>query len=160
MAKLKPGAMMVDLVGGGCYGDVEHCDIADLLESAEALLSLVPLVEHKGLWGIAKAFDADTYIYTTNKSFQPAEGIILEADIYYGYGSAKRFNLVVMVGGSDRETYFRYSYYEILFAQVRGDRIDPDTTGLEDMTKPWRDKMARERAEAERRKPAKQLTLF
>jgi len=159
MAKLKPGAIMVDLVGGGCYGDVEHCKLEDLLESAEALLSLVPQVQHKGLWGIAKDFDADCYLNTTNRGFKPAEGITLESDIYYGYGRAKNFNLVVM-GGSDRETYFRYSWYEIMFGQIKDGKIVADTLGVEDMTKVWRDKVAQEREEAERRKPAKQPTLF
>ena len=44
MAKLKAGALTVDLATGGIYGDIDHCPREDLLESAEALLSLLPEV--------------------------------------------------------------------------------------------------------------------
>ena len=42
MAKLKPGAIAVDFETGGIYGDLDHCPIGDLLESAEALLACLP----------------------------------------------------------------------------------------------------------------------
>ena len=53
MAKLKPGAITIDLETGGIYGDLDHCRREDLLESAEALLSRLAQVNDGGFRGSA-----------------------------------------------------------------------------------------------------------
>ena len=67
---LKEGAMIVELKTGVIWGDLAHCSREDLLESARTLVALAPTVAHKGLWGFGKAYDRDTYVYTTSKSFK------------------------------------------------------------------------------------------
>jgi len=74
---LRPGAVTIDLVDGSIQGDLDHCPEEDLLESARALLSLLPQVRHKGLWGLGKAYDADCYLYTTNRTYKVPDGLSL-----------------------------------------------------------------------------------
>ena len=141
MAKLKPGAITIDLVGGGIYGDVGHCDFSDLLESAKALMPLLPTVQHKGLWGLAKAFDADCYVYTTDKRYRLPD------------------DLKILVIPTNRLEYFRFHWYLGLVGSVRNGKVGRSTTGIEDMIAPARAEHERWKAEAERRKPPKQLAM-
>lgn len=169
MAKLKPGSINIDLVGGGIYGDVEHCDLADLLESAKALMTLVPRVQHKGLWGLGKAFDADCYIHTTNKRYRlpdewherPPRNHGLETDIYRGPAgfpaSRKHINIVVIP--TNRLEFFRFDWYSGLVGSVRNGKVSRSTTGVEDMIAPSRAEHERWKAEVESRKPPKQLAM-
>ena len=90
MAKLKPGAVTIDLVTGGIYGDIDHCPKEDLLESAEALLPLLSKVQHPGLWGLHKDFDADCYVYTAAKKYEvDSKDCAIEVDIYRGPGALR-----------------------------------------------------------------------
>lgn len=169
MAKLKPGAITIDLVGGGIYGDVEHCDVSDLLESAEALMTLLPTVQHKGLWGLGKAFDADCYIHTTDKRYRlpdewhekPPRNHSLEPDIYRGQAGfpASRKHIILVVLHGSREDYFTRDWYSTLFGSVKGGKVTADTEGIEDMIAPARERDEAWKAEAERRKPPKQLAM-
>jgi len=137
MAKLKPGAVSIDLETGGIYGDIDHCPQADLLESAEALLSLLPRVRHKGLWGLVKDFDADCYLYTRAKGYKVPDDVRLEADIYRGTGglpaSRRPFKLIVMPE-RDGEQYWRSTWYEPLVGSVRNGKVSPDIEGVPDLT--------------------------
>ena len=67
---LKYGAIRLDLETGGVWGDSQHCPVEDLLESARFLRDLATTVQHRGLWGMGKAYDDDCYVLTTNKSFK------------------------------------------------------------------------------------------
>jgi len=126
MAKLKPGALTIDLVDGSIHGDLDHCPREDLLESAQALLSLLPKVRHRGLWGLGKAYDADCHLHTETGKYAPPEGLTLEAEC--PGGSCQRFRLAVLRG--ERETYWRHTWYEKLVGSVKGDKVSPDTQGL------------------------------
>jgi len=165
MAKLKPGALIVDLVGGGIYGDLDHCPKVDLLESAEALLSLLPHVQHKGLWGISKSFDEDCYIYTANKTFKvPAELPLPERDMYRGptgMGPSRRNTTVTAMTylPSSRLGYFDHNWYSVLVGSVKDGHACEETEGIEDMGKSARDRHERWKAQIEANKPDKQLTF-
>lgn len=157
MAKLKPGAITIDLVTGGIYGDLDHCPLADLLESAEALLSLLPEVEHKGLWGFAKDFDAQCYLYTTNKRYWVPEGLHLDQDIYRGpvvdFPPSERnqsFSLLVF-RHIVRDACWRSRWYEPLIGSFRDGQVSTDTEGLVDLTAEARAEMERHRRKIEER---------
>jgi len=126
MPKLKPGALTVDLVDGSIHGDLDHCPREDLLESAEALMSLLPRVRHRGLWGMGKAYDADCYLHTEAGKYRAPEGLTLEAEC--PGGSCQHFRLAVLRG--ERETYWRHIWYEKLVGSLKGDKVRPDTQGL------------------------------
>ena len=153
MAKLKPGAVTIDLITGGVYGDFDHCPREELLESAEALLSLLPRVEHKGLWGLGKDFDADCYVHTTAKKYQVPEGLQLAADIYRGTGglsaSRKPFRLFAF-SIADRNFYWEITWYSKLVGSVRDGKVSADTEGIPDLTAERRAEMARREAEKPR----------
>lgn len=144
MAKLKPGAITIDLVTGGIYGDLDHCPLTDLLESAEALLSLLPEVEHKGLWGFAKDFDAGCYLYTKNKRYWAPEGLHLP--------------LLVRRQGV-RDAYWRARWYEPLIGSFRDGKVSADTEGIVDLTAEARAEMERYRREIEQREASKPRQL-
>ena len=108
MAKLRPGAVTIDLETGGIYGDLDHCPREDLLERAEVLLSLLPRVNHMGLWGLAKAWDADCYLYSERRSYKLPEDIRFE--LYRGKELAGRFSLVP-VGRTERALHWQYNWY-------------------------------------------------
>ena len=165
MAKLKPGSVTVDLETGGVYGDLEHCPREDLLESAEVLLSLLPKVQHKGLWGLAKAYDADCYLYTSARKYElpwdikdMPKGVKLEAEIHRAEDgqplSRRPFKLIVMAG-SDRERYWRFQWHSHLVGSVREGQVSPETEGMVDLTAEARARQEQERAEAQRREASK-----
>lgn len=56
---LKYGAVTVDFTKGLVYGDIEHCPLGDLLESAQELIRIAP----KGTRAVGKAYDSDSYLY-------------------------------------------------------------------------------------------------
>ena len=128
MTKLRPGSITIDLRTGGIYGDLDHCPVEDLLQSAEALLSLLPQVNHKRLWGLGKAYDADCYLYTEATSYRAPDGLHLQADV--GGGSCQRFRLTVMP--CDYEPYWERTWYEKLVGSVRDGKVSPDTEGVPD----------------------------
>ena len=127
MAKLKPGALTIDLVDGSIHGDLDHCPRDDLLESAQAaLLSLLPKVRHRGLWGLGKAYDADCYLHTEAGKYAPPEGLILEAEC--PVGSCQRYRLATLRG--EREAYWRHTWYEKLVGSIKGGVVSHDIEGL------------------------------
>lgn len=163
MAKLKPGAVEIDLVTGGVYGDVDHCPVEDLLGSAEALLSLLPKVNHKGLWGLHKDFDSDCYVYTAAQRYKVDGEFTLEADIYRGPGGmegpwTRPFRLTVM-SGTDREQYWRYNWYSKLIASVSDGQVSTDIEGIPDVNAERRAEHERWLADIERKKPPVQTSL-
>lgn len=129
MPKLKRGAVTVDLVDGSIHGDLDHCPRDDLLESAQALLSLLPHVKHKGLWGLGKAYDADCHLCTTAKRYRLPEGLALEAETGH-----RPFQLRVIE--SNRERYWRFEGSEHLIGSIRDGQVCPDTEGLPDHYQP------------------------
>jgi len=161
--KLKPGAVEIDLATGGVYGDLDHCPLEDLLESAEALLSLLPKVDHKGLWGLHKDFDADCYVYTTARSYEVDAELTLEADICRGPGEmpgpwTRPFSLMLMAS-SDRKQYWRFNWYSKLIGSVRDGQISPDIGGIPDLTTEQRAEHERWLAQCERNRSPVQTTL-
>ncbi|TET40075.1 MAG: hypothetical protein E3J65_02090 [Dehalococcoidia bacterium] len=164
MAKLKPGAITVDLETGGIYGDLAHCPLADLLESAEAVFSLLPRVRHKGIWALAKDFDAQCYVYTKGKSFVAPEDVHLEQDIYRGpTGSetprwAKPFTLLVQPH-CVRDAYWRAGWYEPLIGSFRDGKVSAETEGIVDLTAEARAEMEQHRREIEEREASKPRQL-
>ena len=143
MARLRPGAVTIDLETGGIYGDLDHCPRKDLLESAETLLSLLPQVNHRGLWGMAKAWDAECYLYTKKATYRVPEDIRLE--LYRGNDVASHRFKLIPLPERDREGHFRSMWYEPLIGSVRDGRVTVDIDGIPDLT-------AEARAEAERRR--------
>jgi hypothetical protein len=129
---LIPGAVIIDLVDGSIHGDLGHCPKEDLLESARALLSLLPQVRHKGLWGFGKAYDADCYLYTTVGRYKAPEDLSVSA-----LGSARpdgsryptrKFALLTL--HSTRADYWRNDDYFKLVGSIRDGLVSEDTTGL------------------------------
>jgi hypothetical protein len=129
---LMPGALTIDLVDGSVHGDLDHCPKEDLLESARALLSLLPRVRHKGLWGLGKAYDADCYLYTRDKRYKLPDGLTLATtDPPPGAKwrhSPRPFSLIVQ--DSDREEHWRRYTYSKLIGSVREGQVSEDITGL------------------------------
>jgi len=157
MAKLKPGAITIDLETGGIYGDLDHCPGEGLLESAEALLSLLPQVKHKGLWGLAKAWDADCYLYTERASYKVPEDIRLE--LYRGNDVAGRRFRLVPLGKVERASYWQYQWYAKLIGSVRDGKVTPDTEGVVDLTAEARTEREQYRREIEEREASKPRQL-
>ena len=165
MAKLKPGAITIDLETGGIYGDLDHCPLADLLESAEALLSLLPKVDHKGIWALAKDFDATCYLYTRSKGFVVPEDVHLEQDIYRGPAVGwppsprdKTFRLMVQPD-CVRDAYWRARWYEPLIGSFRDGRVSADIEGMVDLTAEARAEREQLRMEIEERDASKPRQL-
>jgi hypothetical protein len=164
MAKLKPGSVTIDLATGGIYGDLDHCPLEDLLESAEALLSLLPKVEHQGLWGLHKDFDADCYIYTAAQRYQlDQKSCALEADIYHGPAGmdgpwTRPFHISVALR-SDRVAHWRTDWYSRLIGSIKNGHASPDTQGVPDLTAEKRAEHKRWLAQCERNKPPQQVAL-
>jgi len=169
MAKLKPGAVTIDLVTGGIYGDINHCPREDILESAEAMFSLLPEVEHKGLWGFAKDFDAQCYLYTTNKRYWVPEGLHLDQDIYrgpvVGFPPSERdqtFSLLVF-RQIVRDACWRARWYEPLIGSFRDGKVSANTDGIVDLTAKARAEMEQLRRgfeDEEARKPRQLKIAF
>ena len=165
MAKLKPGAITVDLETGGIYGDLAHCPREDLLESAEALLSLLLRVGHKGIWALAKDFDADCYLYTASKSYRAPEDVHLEQDINRGPAVGwppspkdQTFRLLVQPD-CVRDAYWRARWYEPLIGSVRDGKVSANTEGIVDLTAEARAEMEQHRREIEAREASKPRQL-
>jgi hypothetical protein len=127
-----PGAVTVDLVDGSIHGDLDHCPKDDLMESARALLSLLPQVRHKGLWGLGKACDADCYLYTRDRRYKAPEGLTLptmgslraDGERY----PSRRFSLIML--HSSREEHWRYTTSLKLIGSVREGQVSEDITGV------------------------------
>ena len=151
MAKLRPGAVTIDLETGGIYGDLDHCPRGDLLESAEALLSLLLQVNRRGVWGLAKAWDADCYLYTERASYKVPEDIRLE--LYRGNELAGRRFRLVPLGKVERDRYWQFHWYEPLIGSVRDGKVTADIEGIPDLTAEARAEMERQ-AEGVRRRDA------
>ena len=158
MVHLKPGAVTVDLETGGVYGDLEHCPMEDLLESAQALLQLLPCLEGRKVWGLGKAYDADCYIYTKGHQFAVP-------NVQLGAPEGVRDFRLAIMGGSHRDIYFGNLWYEPLVGSVRDGQVVPDTEGVEDLTAPargrqeeWLRRLALERYRREMKNP-KQMQL-
>jgi hypothetical protein len=150
---LKPGAISIDIQTGGIYGDIDHCPLPDLLESAEALWSLLPRVKHKGLWGLAKAFDGDCYLYTSHARYKPAADVMLEQDIYRGpFGRSQRPFKLITVPCRDRKGYFDRCWYEPLVGSIRKGKATSNTNGIPDLAAEARAKMAEEKRQLEKQK--------
>jgi len=165
MAKLKPGAITIDLKTGGIYGDLDHCPREDLLESAEALLSLLPRVNHKGVWALAKDFDTGCYLYTKSKSFVVPEDVHLDQDIYRGPAAGwppsprdKTFRLMVQ-RECVRDAYWRARWYEPLIGSFRDGKVSANTEGILDLTGKARAEMEQHRREIEAREASKPRQL-
>lgn len=140
MAKLRPGAVTIDLPSTGIYGDADHCPVNELLESAEAMLSLLPKVDHDGLWGIDKDFDPQCYLLTTSKRYK-APDVSLEWDhTSSGLHGApedwfreRKFNLKVLLYG--RDVYWQHHDYHTLIGKIgEGGKAIADTEGVCDLT--------------------------
>jgi hypothetical protein len=140
MAKLKRGAVTIDLETGGVYGDLAHCPREDLLESAQALLQLLPHLEGRRVWGLAKAFDSDTYIYTKGRDFPFPK---VEIPVAEGVDFPGRQRQRVVFGGSDGRTYWWQNWYEELVGSVKDGQVVPDTEGVPDLTAPNKAEKAR-----------------
>ena len=165
LAKLKPGAITIDLETGGIYGDLDHCPREDLLESAEALLSLLPRVSHKGIWALAKDFDAQCHLYTKSKTFVVPEDLDLDQDIYRGPAVGwppsprdKTFRLLVQPD-CVRGTYWRARSYEPLIGSFRDGKVSAETEGIVDLTAEARAEMEQHRREIEERDASKPRQL-
>jgi hypothetical protein len=129
---LMPGALTIDLVDGSIHGDLDHCPKEDLLESARALLSLLPQVRHKGLWALSKDYDASCYLYTTDRRYKAPEGLTLPvigaARPDGGRYPARKFWLMPL--NSIREEYWRGTTYNQLIGSVREGQVNEDITGV------------------------------
>ena len=99
-----PGAVTIDLPTGGIYGDLDHCPREDLLESAQALLDIVPPSKR----GVRD-------IYGIHKSYGPEWGLLS--------GNAKA-----------RERYFANLWYEPLIGSIRDWVVTPDIEGIPNLT--------------------------
>ena len=164
MATLKPGSVTIDLVTGGIYGDLDHCPVADLLESAEVLLSLLPKVEHQGLWGLHKDFDAGCCIYTVAQRCHVDEkSCALDAGIYHGPagidGPWTRPFCISVVLRSERKAYWKTDWYSRLIGSIKNGHASRDTKGVPDLTAEKRAEHERWLAETERNEPPQQVTL-
>jgi hypothetical protein len=130
---LMPGALTIDLVDGSVSGDLDHCPKEDLLESARALNSLLPSVRHKGLWGLGKAYDADCYLYTTDKRYKLPDGPTLPVMEPHHprekwRSRTRPFSLIAL--HVTREEHWRGHSYSKLIGSVLEDQVSEDTTGV------------------------------
>lgn len=126
MSELKPGAVIVDLLDNSVQGDLDHCAKEDLLESARALLSLLPQVKHKGLWGLGKAYDTDCYIYTTNRHYKEPGELSLEI----GWSTHRAFHLIVL--HSSRADYWKSNGYSKLVGSIHEGEVTDNTEDMPD----------------------------
>ena len=133
MAKLKHGAVVIDLETGGVYGDLDHCPREDLLESAQALLQLLPHLEGRTVWGLGKAYDSDTYIYTKGRQFPFPK---VEIEVAEGVDFPGRQRQLVVFGHVDMGIHWRQAWYERLVGSVRDGQVVPNTEGVPDLTAP------------------------
>jgi hypothetical protein len=148
---LMPGAIIIDLVDGSIHGDLDHCPKEDLLESARALLSLLPSVRHKGLWGLGKDYDVGCYLHTTGRRYKAPEGLSVSA-----LGSARpdgsrypmrKFSLLTL--HSTRAEHWQSDSWSKLIGSVQEGQVTEDTTDLsshydaEKWDRPWSDPMAK-----------------
>jgi len=128
MAKLKPGAISGGFETGGNYGDLDHCPISDLLESAEALLACLP-EGHKGVKGFCKDYDAGCYVFA-GKSCKVS---IPEHDIYRGPcgmpSTLERPATVTVIRDLNPSHYL----YEPLIGSVSDGKVSTDTEGIVDL---------------------------
>ncbi len=158
MAKLRPGAVDIDLATGGVYGDLDHCPLEDLLESAKALLSLLPKVEHKGLWGLHKDYDAGSYVYTSARHLEVDKDCTLETDMGEAKYGERPFRLTVFTNAS-RETHWLHNWYFTLIGSVKDGQVSPDIQGIPDLTLPARKEHEEFLQRVEAAKPPVQTTL-
>ena len=128
---LKPGAVFVDLTDGSIHGDLDHCPKEDLLESAKALLSLLPQVKHKGLWGLAKDYDAGCHLYSyMKKRFTPPE-VSLEV----GWEPHRKFSLAACSGIS-REEFWKFTPYFKQVGRIVAGEVTGNLEGVVDHYRP------------------------
>jgi len=133
--RLRLGAILVDLENGGIYGDLAHCPQGEMLESAAALLELLPQVQHRSLWGLAKDYDATCHVYTTSKSYRVPQGLTLPTQLS-GSWEGRPFRLSACT--YDRDRYWhRNCYYEPIGSLVAG-MVTDCTEDVEDMAAPAR----------------------
>jgi len=129
MAKLKPGAIAVDFETGGIYGDLDHCPIDDLLESAEALLACLP-EGHKGVKGFCKDYDAGCYVFA-NKSCKVS---VPEHDIYRGPCGGDPILPHRPASVTVTKEFHPHHYvYEPLIGSVRDGKVSTNTEGIVDL---------------------------
>ena len=125
MPKLKPGSMIIDLVDGSIHGDLDHCPKQDLLESAQALLSLLTQVQHKGLWGLGKPYDREWYIFTSSRAYKgPQTTVALEA---YNGQAAKP-----IVINWDRDAYWKGNGYSKPLGKIEDGEVTDSIEGVTD----------------------------
>lgn len=125
MHRLMPGSLIIDLADGSIHGDLDHCSKEDLLESARALLSILPQVRHKGLWGLGKAYDADCYIHTRQSRYQ-----VPEVSLEVGWPTHRAFHLLVLHG--NRQDYWKGDWYSKPVGAIKDGEVVDSTEGLPD----------------------------
>ena len=123
---LMPGALTIDLVDGSVHGDLDHCPKEDLLESARALLSLLPQVRHKGLWGLGKDYDASCYLHSAGKRYTVPDGLSLPV---LGLHPSRKFSLI-STHSESRGEYWERNTYGKLIGSIRDDQVSEDITGV------------------------------
>lgn len=125
MPKLKPGSMIIDLVDGSIHGDLDHCPKEDLLESARALLSLQPQLQHKGLWGLSKDYDTGCYIHTSAKGYKRPD-VTLEV----GWETHRAFHIMVL--HNDRETFWKSDWWSKPAGAIKDGEVVDSIEGVTD----------------------------
>ncbi|MBI4339656.1 MAG: hypothetical protein HY680_06850 [Chloroflexi bacterium] len=150
--KLRPGTVTIDIETGGIYGDLDHNPREWLLESAEALLSLLPQLQHKGLWGLHKSFWPDCYVYTRAKGYKAPPGLTLEQNMTSGpiVGSEpwhRPFELHVVHQPDKDWVIGTQHYWDPPVGRVVDGKVTPDTEGVPDPGAERRAEYKREIAE-------------
>ena len=125
MPKLKPGSMIIDLVDGSIHGDLDHCPKEDLLESARALLSLLRQVQHKGLWGLSKDYDAGCYIHTSAKRYKCPE-----VSLEIGFQTHRHFSIMTL--NDDWETRWKNDWWSKPVGKIEGGEVVDSIEGVTD----------------------------
>jgi hypothetical protein len=140
---LRLGSVTVDLECGAVYGDSDHCPKEELLESAQALISLLPRVNEPRVWGIAKDADDGCYLLIDVEEMacsykvgeiefkgrlcEPEAEINLEAD----FGNYwRKPSPILRLLAAEHDIYFYQNDYEPLIGSVKDGTISDDINGV------------------------------
>ncbi len=100
---LQFGAVKVDLLNNKVYGDVKHCPLEDLVESAIALTEIIP----KGVTAVLKDYAGDCYYYAPKRFAKLHISAQITLKVWQNYTANTGTGLYGKALGTRRNAYIR-----------------------------------------------------